>query len=888
MCPFSSGGHPSGKVSAESNPDFAVWPLACLPPPRYPTLCRVNLRAIPTRFGFAGLLLLAGLLLWAATAWPLPRVFSEAIPHTNLNPESQTVRPITSGDHLQLLYHFWLGLDALTGHSPFFHNVYEFNLGDDTARLQPDLYYMPFSLVYAAVAPRAGHAAGWNAAGLASVLLGILFTGLLARRFTASLPAALLATLIAASFPYRWITLFTGSPTGFAMAFPPLLFYGLDRAIRDRSPIGGLLAGLALFFSYTTDLHVFYFSALAAPFFAALSFVRTTPGPRDWPAAARRSVLPLLPFVLLASAAVAISVLMSRHLADSVMAAGRTIGEISSYSPPAAGLISTARAGMANHAYVGIAFFTLFTVSLIAWLLSFPRHKIAERIAVAALVAAGATVILLALGANAPLDGLPIRAARKLIPKYTMIRQTVKIYGLLPTVIAPLLALLFSRLFANRRTPLRLASIGLISTLCLWTLIQFLTQTSPGFCRLPRENAAYAAVAQDDTANAGRPAHALALPLWPGDSHWTSLYEYAVMLSRVRLVNGYAPAVPQNYFTNLFKAYESLNQGVATDEQLDGLLSLGVRHLLLHANAFPEQVSPFPAAATLRALVGHPRLALIADDGQIFAFRILPKHPIEHTPHCNWPYDLYAAARQWSWIPPLEISNAQTAPLLLRAPVFPAPHLRILLRLNEGSSQPLLVPPNNHGLSSLTHPIAGLPDWLQAECPSPTGALINAISGPAALTHALLTAGEWPAPAADGSIPIAPALLFHAGHSAPGDDSVSFLPETVPAGIVLYGPQLPLPPGLYDIDITYSANLPAGTLRLLTLPARTPLASAELQVDTQALHAHGETLRFRAISIDASPLRFELDYTGQANLKLHRIVFRPATLQLRAIPPRTP
>ena len=845
----------------------------------------MNLRAFPTRFGFACLLLLAGLLLWAATAWPLPRVFSQAIPHTNLNPEPQTVRPIASGDHLQLLYHFWLGLDALTGHSPFFHNVYEFNLGDDTARLQPDLYYMPFSLLYAAVAPLAGHAAGWNAAGLASVLLGVLFTGLLARRFSSSLPAVLLATLIAAAFPYRWITLFTGSPTGFAMAFPPLLFYGLDRAIRDRSATGGLLAGLALLFSYTTDLHVFYFSALASPFFAALSFVRTTPSPREWPAAVRRSILPLLPFVLLAAAAVAVSLLMSRHLAGSVMAAGRTIGEISSYSPPASGLISTARAGMANHAYVGLPFFTLFAVSLLGWLFAYPRHEQSGRIAVAALVAAVAAVILLALGAHAPLDGLPIRAARRLVPQYSMIRQTVKIYGLLPSLIAPLLALLFGGLLATPRPLVRRTLLSLVFILGLWTLAQFLAQTSPGFCRLPRSNAAYEAVAQDDTANAGRPAHALALPLWPGDSHWTSLYEYAVMLSRVRLVNGYAPAVPANYSTNIFKTYESLNQGIATEDQLDGLLALGVRHLILHANAFPEQVSPFPATATLRALVGHPRLALIAVDGQVFAFRILPKHPIEHTPHNNWPFDLYSAARQWNWNPPLEIANAQTSPLLLRAPVFPAPQLRLLLQLGEGSAQPLLVPPGDYGLSSLTHPIAGLPDWLQAECPSPTGALIHALSGPVALTRALLTAGELPSPATDGSISIAPALLFHAGHSTPGDDSVSFLPETVPAGTVLYGPQLPLPPGLYDIEINYSANLPAGTLRLLSLPERTPLASGELPVDTETLHAHGETLRFRAISVGATPLRFELDYNGQANLKLHRIVFRPATLQLRAAKP---
>ncbi|NCA82483.1 MAG: hypothetical protein EOM72_07010 [Opitutae bacterium] len=849
----------------------------------------MNLRASPSRFGFAGGLLLAGLLLWTVAAWPLPRYFTLAIPHTNLNPDSQTVRPLASGDHLQLLYHFWLGLDALSGHSPLFHNVYEFNLGDDRGRLQPDLYYMPFSLVYAAIAPVAGHAAGWNAAGLASVLLGVLFLGLLARRFTASVPAALLATLIAAAFPYRWITLFTGSPTGFAMAFPPLLAYGLDRAIRDRSSCGGLLAGLALFFSYMADLHVFYFSALAAPGLALLSFARTTPAPREWLGSARRAVLPLLPFAVLAAAAVGISALMSRHLAGSVMSAGRTIAEISSYSPSAAGLVSTARAGMANHAYFGIPLFALLATALALWTGALfrrdasERPPLADRIAVFALVAGVAAVVLLALGAHAPLSGLPIRAARKLVPKYTMIRQTVKIYGLLPALLAPLLAILLASLFRPGRRPvLRLAAIGLGAGLSLWTLLQALEQTSPGFCRLPFENTAYAAVAADAPANAGRPAHALALPLWPGDSHWASLYEYAVMLSRVRLVNGYAPAVPSGYFEDIFKKYESLNQGVATDAQLDGLLALGVRHLLLHANAFPEQVSPFPAAATLRALTGHPRLAMIADDGQIFAFRILPKHPVEHTPHANWPFDLHAAARHWTWNPPLEIPNAQTAPLRLRAPVFPAPGLRYLVRLPPGSAQPLLVPPGSEGISRLTHPIAGLPDWLQAELPSPTGALASAISGPVALRQALLTAGDLPAPAPDGSIRILPALLFHSGHSAPGQSAVLFFPETVPAGVALYGPNLPVPPGVYDLLLTYSV-LPGetespGTFRIRTFPGPDLLAEAPLDPATN-------TLALRGITLDADPIRFEFDYASRIHVSLFDIRLAPSIFQLRPAAP---
>jgi len=842
----------------------------------------MNIRALSSRLGFTGWLLLAGLVLWMVIAWPLPRVFNRAIPYTNFNQETLSVRPLTSGDQLQLLYHFWLGTDAVAGQSPLFHNVYEFNLGDDSVRLQPDLYYMPFSLVYGAMAPWAGHAVGWNAAGMASVLIGIVFLGLLARRYTESWMAAGLALLVAAVFPYRWITLFTGSPTGFAMAFPPMLAYGLDRAVRDRSFSGGLLAGLALFCSYATDLHTFYFSALASPLFILLPLWRSPRGLLTQPGGIRRLLLALLPFVLLAGAAVAVSSIMSRHLAESIMAGGRTLTEIGAFSPPAAGLVSTARAGMSNHVYFGWPLLALLAAASLIW--AWPllqkgipsRPNLIQKVTVLVLFTAVAILILLALGTHGPIQGLPIRVIRKLVPKYDMIRQTVKIYTLLPVLLTPLLALLFDPIFRRgRRTPLRWASVILIAGLSGWTVLQAVAQTKPGFCRLPRENVAYAAVASDDAANAGRPPHALALPLWPGDSHWTSLCEYAIMLSRVRLVNGYAPAVPTGYFEQIFKRYESLNQGIVSDEQLDSLLEIGVRHLLLHANAYPTQVSPFPAAVTLRALTGHPRLALIADDGQTFAFRILPKHPVEHTPHANWTDQLYATSRNWNWLPPLEIPHKQTAPLRLRAPIFSAPDLRFLLQFSDDSEQPILTPPGRHGLSRLTQPIAGLPDWLQAELPSPTGAIISALSGRVTLDAALLTAGDLPAPGPDGDILVQPALLFHSGHIQPGNSAVTFNPKTVPAGTALYGPNLPFPPGVYDIQLQYhpTGSQNPGTFRVLSMPNRIELAEAPLDPNLNSL-------TLPAVMLGADPICFEFDYHGTVPITLDLIRLFSSTIQL--------
>ena len=100
--------------------------------------------------------------MWMLFTWPLAKQFSRAIPWTGDRAGGATVQELVPGDHLQLLYHFWLMRDMLAGHTPWFANVYEFNLGDDAARIESGAYYAPFSLVYAALAGWGGDAWGWN------------------------------------------------------------------------------------------------------------------------------------------------------------------------------------------------------------------------------------------------------------------------------------------------------------------------------------------------------------------------------------------------------------------------------------------------------------------------------------------------------------------------------------------------------------------------------------------------------------------------------------------------------------------------------------------------------------------------------------------------------
>ena len=151
--------------------------------------------------------------------------------------------------------------------------------------------------------------------------------------------------------------------------------------------------------------------------------------------------------------------------------------------------------------------------------------------------------------------------------------------------------------------------------------------------------------------------------------------------------------------------------------------------------------------------------------------------------------------------------------------------------------------------------------------------VVNGQSGLVTL-HA---AGELPAPGPDGSIRIPPALLFHLGHSAPGRDAVAFDSETVPAGLALYGPNLPLPPGLYDISLAYDPETGAaaspGIFRVLTLPDNTPLAEARIE---PAARAH----TFRQIRLDARPVRFEFHYTSRTPVVLREIRLVPSVLKL--------
>ncbi len=155
----------------------------------------------------------------------------------------------------------------------------------------------------------------------------------------------------------------------------------------------------------------------------------------------------------------------------------------------------------------------------------------------------------------------------------------------------------------------------------------------------------------------------LELPLWPGDSHQSSLYEYYITLDRVRRVNGYTPIVTREYIEQVYKPLSTLNRGFLDRSQYKLLRKMGVRFITVHDNpdVFPAKVSPYPPLVTVRHLMSSPFLeyvplrnmirlpGLVRENRKLYLFRVRdrvpPVTPAEEKATCRYFIpDIYPAS----------------------------------------------------------------------------------------------------------------------------------------------------------------------------------------------------------------------------------------------------
>jgi hypothetical protein len=843
--------------------------------------------------------LAVSLLVWAVYSWPLPLQVSHAIPSSAQNREPRHVRTMIAGDHLQLLYQFWLAGDMIRGKTPLFHNLYEFNTGNDSDRYQLRTQYLPFSFVYLLGELAGGRAFGWNFAGFISLWLTYYLTWLLIRRYVRDDGIAAAAALVGLAFPFRWINLLGGSPMGYAMVWAPALLLGIDMALRDRRMAGGWLAGLAVLFSAWTDSHMFFFAVLLVPAWCLVTLLVEAGSDTDRNPAIRllvwRGIRTLWPVALLTLAAFAISqATMSKGTGAAMNDGGRSLVEVNMFSPRWTGLFRWTDAGVSGQIYFGYALLALLAAGGLVLLLRAIRREPQDGqsgwrplLLFTLLAVAVAGILALALGTNGPLHGKLLWLARKIVPPYTMIRQPAKIFCLLPSLLALMAALSWSAL-ALKTSRKTLLKWGLL----IWSLVlavEYRSIVSPTLCRLDLDQAAYKAVA-DDAAAAQVAPRILVLPLWPGDSHWASLYEHYVSLYRIRMINGYHPIVQKNYMDEIFQRLEGVNKGWLPDEQLAFLQQAGIRYIMLHENAFPEKVSPFPVGFTLRRLLDHPRLRLLANAGEIWAFKITgadaPKTPLTlpewsvSFPARRWEAEslmsrgMSAAGGEAPDRPRHAVLQQATDRIETRSLRTPAaPDLAWLLRVRgEGTLAASLLENGQEGAATQIVAVSAS-QWSWITVPlkmtTPYAAVagrFKTLQGAVAVDMISLIAGTWTAPAPGESLMLPASCFFHAGYTLPLTGEVVLTAGRDPADVVFYGLRLPLEPGVYSAEMIFATTAADG-VELGQWMAGSGKTADKKTVPVRA----GQPAVCSWDQVDNRPCSLEFRFAGTADLRIRTV-----------------
>jgi len=162
--------------------------------------------------------------------------------------------------------------------------------------------------------------------------------------------------------------------------------------------------------------------------------------------------------------------------------------------------------------------------------------------------------------------------------------------------------------------------------LAAWAFLDSDPVVKTGVSVLPDENPVYTYVAEHSQ---GAPL--LEIPIWPGDSAHSAVYQYWTLRTNVPTINGYSPTVPAGYIEYVSWPLYDVNYGRFGPREAAVCTKLGVRFIVFHEEVFPRKVAEFPATQSLKMLRLNPNVRLVAEDGPMHLFEILdqPAREIE-------------------------------------------------------------------------------------------------------------------------------------------------------------------------------------------------------------------------------------------------------------------
>ncbi len=302
-------------------------------------------------------------------------------------------------------------------------------------------------------------------------------------------------------------------------------------------------------------------------------------------------------------------------LEGSTSAVGRKVREVRLFSSRPEDFFARSSGHLTHQLYPGVV-----VVGLAAASLTRPAGRW--------LVAVAVLFAILALGLHAPVWLPYFPAAFAGVPFFAFIRQTSKFF-----FVAALLLALAGGLGLDRLVREVGGRRGLAAAVLALALLAFDFSSLPlGLSRLPTENRAYAIVGAE-----GRGTNLLEIPIWPGDSAYSSIYQFWTTRTGVPIVNGYSPTHGRDYAERVFRVLEPLNVGDLTEAIARRLDELRVQFVTFHADVFASQVSIFGYRRSLEALRRDPNLIERAADGGAFLFERREGAFQPHEIRIGWP-----------------------------------------------------------------------------------------------------------------------------------------------------------------------------------------------------------------------------------------------------------
>ena len=556
-------------------------------------------------------------------SYPLVSHFNSQLPYAYAPATVYAQEHLVPGDYLLLYYIYWLFTDYF--HTPgqtLWRDPYMFSVSGWPQPYEPR--GLPSSVLFLLFSP-SGNVFAYNCVIILSFILCGLFTFLLARKYLRSIPGALAAAIIFALSPFRLTQLFGGHPTGFLLFWIPLIIYLYELLWEKKNWTFGWLAGLCIFLMTMEEHHMGYYTALFSAVFWLYKIFFNNKEKFSFSS----SVKLLVPVALGYIASIWYMLyIKSTVIGASIAGAGRTFAEIKLYAPTARLFFQRINPDGEKCIYIGIMVAILLLAALGKRIFLFAKNKDQrDNFPCLFYLLTFVTTLLLSLGPN--LTYFPIyRLCYRLIPFFHYPRAPARIF---------MYTLLASSLLAgyglktivnsfNKKIIAFILAAGIIFLLCL----DFHPFPRIGLSTLPSGNRTYDHIKK---ISPDRPL--LEIPLWPGDSSWSAIYQFYTTIYRIPLINGYSPFVTRQYVDNIFWPLVSINMGMINSEQYALLQELNVEYINLHEEAYPQKVNPFPFKTALQNLAKSPYLEFILKDGPVYLFRVrdipLPQPPLRYT-----------------------------------------------------------------------------------------------------------------------------------------------------------------------------------------------------------------------------------------------------------------